>query len=392
MPGNFLDTSGPASIIRGAIPLLWERRGRELDFHMKRYIDLRDASWAERTLSRMQEARREICLAMFGRELPCAGVIDTQPIETLEALIAAGWVRVSNAPGDMLRRKAARHGVMETLADDADCLSPQEHMLVERMLIADGSTFADTVAEMEAALTLRLRLWADVGVREGRPCVRLDESLRDALPALLMRPQHHQRRNRVFVYHGMIGGLLYLSGFLDSRMPQERFIAEVLGEKDTPQARRLARNHLEASFDMAELKGCQLLLHEALAQPEPLLEMLCAYGPAAVPGFGSGQLLGAMNGLLPEEAGLNAKLVRALCGVLRPGTSAEDVAEELRLLVKQGAAVSGVREALSEKLCVMPGRELDNLLRELCRLTPGWLSPVGTAVPSLGGAVAGVVH
>ena len=72
--------------------------------------------------------------------------------------------------------------------------------------------------------------------------------------------------------------------------------------------------------------------------------------------------------------------------------SAEDVAEELRLLVKQGAAVSGVREALSEKLCVMPGRELDNLLRELCRLTPGWLSPVGTAVPSLGGAVAGVVH
>ena len=211
---------------------------------MKRYIDLRDAAWADKTASRIRETKRARCLAAFGAEPPCAGVIDTLPMETLEPLIAAGWTVTPCAPGDLLRRRAARRAVSETLADDADCLSPDEHTLVERMLIGDGFALPETAREMEAALTLRLRLWCDVGMQDGKPCVRLDAALLDALPAVLMRPEHHQRRSRVFIYQGMIGALLYLTGFLDSRMPQERFIAEVLQEADSPRARRLARNHL----------------------------------------------------------------------------------------------------------------------------------------------------
>ena len=359
---------------------------------MKRYIDLQSAGWADKTAGRIREARREACLAAFGSEAPSAGVIDTQPMETLETLIAAGWTLVPSAPGDLLRRKAARRAVMESLADDADCLAPEEHTLVERMLIGDGAAYPDTAKEMEAALTLRLRLWCDVGMKGGRPCARLDGALLEALPGVMMRPMHHDRRSRIFIFQGMIGALLYLTGFLDSRMPRDRFIAEVLDAVQTPETLRLARNHLEASFDMIAMEDCRLLLHESLAQPEQLVRTLSAYGAAALPDFSSDKLLGAMNGLLPEEAALSGKLERALRGALRPGIDAGDAAEDLRLLVKQGAPASGVREALASMLCVMPGPQLDALVGELCRTTPGWLPPFGAAMQGAGGMAAGVVH
>lgn len=393
MHSNFLDTFIYTGIIGfGALPQRNRINRRENRIHMKRYIDLQNAAWADKTASRIREAKREACLAAFGSEAPCAGVIDTQPMEMLEALIAAGWTVVSSAPGDLLRRKAARRAVMDSLADDADCLSPEEHTLVERMLIGDGAAFPETAKEMEAALTLRLRLWCDVGLCGGRPCARLDGALLDALPGVMMRPMHHDRRSRVFIFQGMIGALLYLTGFLDSRMPRERFIAEVLGASPTPETLRLARNHLEASFDMIALEDCSLLLHEALAQPEQLVRTLSAYGAAALPDFGSNKLMGAMNGLLPEEASLESRLKRALRGALRPELDVGDAAEDLRLLVKQGAPASGVREALCAMLCVTPGTELSALTDELCRATPGWLPPFGASAQGAGGAAAGVIH
>ena len=87
---------------------------------------------------------------------------------------------------------------------------------------------------------------------------------------------------RLAQYKPLIGALLYLTGFLDSRMPRDRFIAEVLDAVQTPETLRLARNHLEASFDMIAMEDCRLLLHESLAQPEQLVRTLSAYGAAAL--------------------------------------------------------------------------------------------------------------
>lgn len=130
---------------------------------MKRYLDFQREAWADRTASHMRAARRNACVQGIGGTPPCAGVIDTLPMDDLGALIAEGWVEVPHAPSDLLLRRSARRAMLSTLADDLDCLSMQEHTLVERMLIGDGQVVLDSVPELEAAYTLRMRLWCDLG-------------------------------------------------------------------------------------------------------------------------------------------------------------------------------------------------------------------------------------
>lgn len=360
---------------------------------MKRYIDFQNESWQDRTEGRMQAARWEACLDGIGTEPPCAGVIDTAPVDLLEELINEGWVDVPHAPSVMLLRRAARHAVMESLADDLDCLAPHEHTLVERMLIGDGRVFLETVSEFEAAYTLRLRLWCDIGVYQERPCARLDEKLMRKLLALLMRKEHAQRRSLIFVFDGMIHGLLYLTGFLDDQPPRRRFVQEVLQAHETPKTLRLARNYIEASFDCYTMAGCNLLLHKSVATPESLVSALASQRAFQMPSVTSGQLIGSMNGLLPEEAPADERLKLALKGTLRPEYEPEEAANDLRMLVKQGATLSVLRDVVTGMLCVLPTKHIDDALQVLSLQTPRWVTPwTSGAQPVASGNVMGMLH
>ncbi len=349
---------------------------------MKRYIDFQNEGWPDRTNGRMQAARWEACLEGIGDDPPCSGVIDSWPIDQLGELIAEDWVSVPHVTTDVLLRRAARRQVMATLKDDLDCLSPEEHTLVERMLIGNGRVFLDTLREFEAAYTLRLRLWCDIGVAHERPCVRLDSGLMRALPRLIMRQEHQERRGRIFVFDGMIHGLLYMTGFLDDRLPRRRFVEEVLQADETPETLRLARNYLEASFDCSHVAGCNLLLHEALAAPESLVGTLAAHGAFQMPAVTSEQLIGSMNGLLPEETASDRKLRLAIAGALRPEWEADEAASDLRMLIKQGAPMDVLRSALARMLCVLPTAHMEDVLHELSCQTPCWISPWTAPMPA----------
>ncbi len=361
---------------------------------MKRYIDFQNEGWPDRTDGRMRAARWEACVDGIGSDPPCAGVIDTWPIDLLSDLISEGWVDVPHAPSDFVLRRAARRAISATLADDADCLAPQEHTLVERMLIGDGRVFLETVAEFEAAYTLRMRLWCDVGVHTDRPCARLDTELMRTLPELIMRREHAERRQRLFVYDGMMHGLLYLTGFLDDRLPRRRFIEEVLQRQDeTPASLRLARNYLEASFDCCAVGGCTLLLHEAVATPEAMVGSLAAHGLPPQPSVTPSQFAGCMNGLLPEESATDEKLRLALDGALRPEYEPDEAASDLRMLVKQGATYPVLRDVMAGMLCVLPTAHMENALLEMSRQTPRWITPWMAAPPArAAGGSLGLLH
>lgn len=349
---------------------------------MKRYVDFRLASWPDKTDGRMQNARWEACLmGRIGDAPPCAGVIDTLPIGSLAELIDEGWASVPGAPSDLLLRKAARRAVLETLIQDMDCLAPEEYTLVERMLIGDGHAYLETVPEFEAAYTLQMRLWCDVGFIDGMPAARLDAELMARLPDIMIREEHKEIRSRVFIFDGMMHGLLYLTGFLDDRLPTRRFIEEVLREKESQRTLRLARNFLEASFDCCPISGCNLLLHESLAAPETLVHMLAAQGVEGIPPVTPSQLVGSMNGLLPEESALDEKMRLALSGALRPEYDAQEAAMDLRMLVKQGAPTDILRDVMASMLCVMPTAHMENALLEMSQLTPRWIAPLSAPPP-----------
>jgi len=359
---------------------------------MRRYIDFRGDGWDERTDSRMRAARWSACLDGLSDEPPLDGVIDGYPEDLLLELAEEGWVALDALPKGRAMRRRLRGAVLGALADDADCLSLHEHALAERMLAGDGEATLQTVAQIEAAYSLRMRMWCDVGLAGGAPAVRMDPRLARALPDILMRPEHRERRKRVFVFTGMLNGLLYIAGYLDDRLPRARFIQDVLQEAPGPHTERLARNFIESSFDTYPLGGCNLLVHEALADPEALLTPLAAHGALQLPETSPGQMFASMHGLLPEEAAPAETLQRALYGALRPEWGLDEAARDLRLLAKQDAPMDTLREIMASMLCVLPTPHMQSALRDMRRSTPRWVYRGATPPPGAQDGTLGLLH
>lgn len=347
---------------------------------MRRYLDFRTDDWAEKTDSRMQSLRWAACVEGLGTEPPRAGVIDEYPEDMLIELLAEGWVTYpENMPEEESLAVSARRAMMSTLADDADALATEEHTLVERMLVSGGRVALDSVAEIEAAYTLRMRLWCDIGIENEEPVARLDNQLMEALPDIFMRPQHQEIRGRIFAFDGMLHAVLYIQGYLGDHMPVKDFVETVLRRPYDDETQRIASNYVEATFDIYTMADRNWLVHEALADPEQLSEVIPVRG-GDMPEMTSEQVASAMNGLLPEEVVPNEKLQRALLGALRPEYETYDAATDLRYLAKQDAPMSALQEILSSMLVVLPTPHMEGVLTEMAGITPRWLH-LGSAYP-----------
>lgn len=361
---------------------------------MKRYVDFREEDWLARTESRMQAARWAACVEGLGDEPPFAGVIDEYPEDLLWELIDTGWVAPvevpseGEAPDGAALRAALRISVLRTLADDADCLAEQEHQLAERMLILGGTAPLETLDQIEAAYTLRMRLWCDVGMAGDTPVARIEPALLETLPPALMRAEHQQRRARIFMFEGLMHALLYINGYLPACMVEERFVEQVLAAADSPEALRLAHNYVEASFDTYETEnGLDLLVHGALADPQTVEQALTGEGRTQIE-ITAGELAASMNGLLPEEAVPDEAMQRALIGALRPEYEPYEAASDLRFLAKQDAPLDWMQQVMAGMLVVMPTEHMDGALRQLRQQTPRWLHTGQQA----GGGAAGSLH
>lgn len=358
---------------------------------MRRYLDFRVADWMGRMDSRMQAARWQACMEVLPDDAPLAGVIDEYPEEELWELVKMGWVDMEGIAGDMPIRQAAREGMMQTVAGDFDALGANEYTVVERMLIGQGLVAIDTLPEMEAAFTLRDRLWCDIGVENGQPAARMDEGLLVLLPELMRRKEHREIRGRIFIFDGMLHGMLYMNGYLDDRMPATQFIRDVLKEEPDGKNERLARNFLEASYDIYTMAGCNLLVHEALADPEALAETLACQGAFQAPEMTSSMLAASMNGMLPEEVAPDESLQRALHGALRPEYEAQEAASDLRFLIKQDAPRDVLQEIMASMLFVMPTPHMDGALQEMRQRTSRWIAG-GCDVPKRPDGAVGTLH
>ena len=118
--------------------------------------------WQEKTLEAMLRRRFEQQIA----QLPPLGAGRLAELSpgAFERKIEQCWQDVERKPMRAQQLAEIWKSVLGSIDIQADCLSREEHELVERALILGGSVRIEDAQELEAARALSLRLWASLGL------------------------------------------------------------------------------------------------------------------------------------------------------------------------------------------------------------------------------------
>ena len=132
---------------------------------------------------------------------------------------------------------------------------------------------------------------------------------------------------------------------------------------------------LRASFDTYIDQNCILfLVHPGLAEPHNLLShrhLAADFLPVA---RNAENLTAAYESLTELEDPMYDHLLSLISGLTRPEIPAEDVVEDLIILIKQGAPLPALWEVLSSHLVCYPSGEMRSVLEEMYHRIPRWLS------------------
>jgi len=325
--------------------------------------------WQEKTIEAMQRRRFETQAA----QLPPlgAGRLASLTTSAFERKIEQCWQDIARKPMRAQQLGEIWKSVLGSINEQADCLSHEEHDLVERALILGGSAQLEDLQELEAARALSLRLWASVGLVSGKPYVELETPILEPAARAFARSEHEQMRRSLEEFTACLTGTLYRIGVMDDRQPQQLLLREVLGGQEGNELyMQLARRYLWASYDCVDYSGGVMLVHSALADPHHLITsgrrrqnmlLSCANDRCA-------QL-----DILPEEIPLQRDLERAIRGALRDGYRAEEVARNLRFLCKQGAPLTAMEDVLQSTLIVYVNRSIRGALSNMYYCMPKWV-------------------
>lgn len=325
--------------------------------------------WQEKTIEAMQKRRFEMNVA----QLPPlgAGRLEALMPSAFERKLEQCWQDVEKKPMRTQQLGEVWKSVLSTITAQADCLSHEEHELVERALILGGSARIEDALELEAARALSLRLWASVGLVSGRPYIELERPVLEPVAKAFAREEHEMTRRRLEAFSAGLTGMLYRMGAMDDRQPQQALLRDVLGGRtDDEVLMQLARRYLWASYDCVDYSGGVMLVHAALADPTNLIAAIRRrQGLLMLPQ----EELRMQMDILPEEIPLQRALERAIDGALRDGFQAQEVARNLRYLCKQGAPLSAMEEVLGSTLIVYVSEAMRGALREMYYRMPKWI-------------------
>ena len=325
--------------------------------------------WQEKTIESMLKRRFEQSVS----QLPPlgAGRLESLPPAAFARKIEQSWQDIPRKPMRSQQVSQVWKCVLHSIGEQADCLSREEHELVERALILGGSAQIEDALELEAARALSLRLWASVGLVSGKPYIELETPILRPVARAFARPEHEKIRQRFDAFHEYLAGTLYRFGAMDDRQPQLLILREVLlSEGKDELLMQLARRYLWASYDCVDYSGGVMLVHPALADPYHLIR-----SGRRKPGIlmmPNAQTHVCMD-ILPEEIPLQRELERTISGALRDGHRAQDVARTLRFLCKQGAPLTAMEEVLQESLIVLVSRPMRGALANMYYMTPKWI-------------------
>ena len=328
--------------------------------------------WQDKTLEAMQRRRFENTVA----QLPPLGAVrlSALPYGTLKRRLERCWQDVPRKPLRSQVEAQVLKAVLGSIKRQADCLSQEEHDLVERALILGGTAQITDMAELEAAQALSLRLWGNLGLVSGRPYIELEPAVAEHAARAFAREEHEEIRQRFAIFSQKVTAALYCVGVLDDRYPQQIILRDVLGSCDGDElSRQLARRYLWASYDCFDYREGVMLVHAALAEPRQVLS-----GIRRKTGFcltDNAQTFAA--DILPEEVPLERALECAIKGALRAGIHEHDVSKTLRFLCKQGAPLEAMERVLQSSLIVCLSEAMRGALANMFYFTPKWVQCSG---------------
>lgn len=341
---------------------------------MFRQEEIFPGGWSDKTVEAMQKRRFEQSV----RQLEPLGAnrLDALTPGALERRLEQSWQEIKRKPMYHQQLTQVWKHVLETIDVQADCLSNEEHELVERAIILGGTARIEDAAELEAARALSLRLWASIGLVSDKPYLELERAVRQPVACAFARQEHERIRVRLNGFHEYLMGTLYRVGAMDDRQPQKMMLHEILGGDERDEVRmHLARRYLWASYDCMDYSGGVMLIHPALAEPQRVIRGKRRSNNLLMMPTGSASCMD----ILPEEIPLQKEVERAIAGALRDGRREEDVATTLRLLCKQGAPLSALEEVLQSALIIYVSDAMRAALSDLYIQMPKWVMPQGGA-------------
>ena len=324
--------------------------------------------WQDKTIEAMQKRRFEQMVA----QLPPLGStrLENLGAGAFERRLEQCWQDVPRKPMRAQQENEVWRIVLRSIEQQADCLSQEEHALVERALILGGCAQIEDTQELEAARALSLRLWANVGMVSGKPYVELVRPVVQPVARAFAREEHEAVRRRFEAFHGFMTGTLYRVGAMDDRQPQQLILREVLNVSERSElSLQLARRYLWASYDCVDYSDGVLLVHSALADPRHMI----ADGRRKTGILLPPQSLHPALDILPEEIPLQRELELAISGTLRDGLREQDVARTIRFLCKQGAPLSAMEEVLQASMIVYLSASAKGALADMYYMLPKWM-------------------
>ncbi len=330
--------------------------------------------WADRTMSVLQRNRFQACEKNLAG-LPQHTLFDPSVTDVdAEMFYASSWYSMDEKPKSLHTIEALRARVLEDLAVEMALLAPEEHDLMIRAVLCGGHLPLLHPESLFPAVSLVRRLWARV-IRGPRFMV-LELPTQVCLAGVLTMAGdgHQQLYDRFANIFNTVDNTLYLAGVLNAdtvlQDMREAF-------RDTPAADRLPlyRIALRAGFDtFVDTDGILFLVHPGLAEPHFLLShrhLTSDFLPVA---RNAEDLTAAYESLTELEDPMYDHLLGLITGLTRPEISAEDVVEDLIILIKQGAPVPALLEVLSSHLVCYPSAEMKSVLEEMYHRIPRWLS------------------
>lgn len=331
-----------------------------------------ESDWGEKTMSMLREKQYEACERRLS-SFPSVNLFspDANDIFAQDILEASFF---ANEPGNdgLATIATLRDKVLAMLPTEVLYLSRGESDLLERLLVSNGQITSGNWDVIDAAEALMRRLWCSFTDQDEKWTLTIAQPLMDPLIKALHNPQIQEIKSRLFRYNATMHGLLYIAGFLPAEQPVSFFIQDVIDRQDTL-AVNIANRYIKASFEYTDDEnGGLVIMHPGLADPDKLITMIGLSGDLTL-SLSEETLAGGMNGILPEEEPLQRQMAAALEGLVRPECDADETAEDLRLLAKQGVSLTQMEAVLAATISVLPTPAMKDAVRQMYDRTPHWI-------------------